>query len=120
MTTATRLTRWPCWLQQKGHQPLIAYNSVTGLEVARDAVPDLALIDLGMPILTGFDLAARLRSDPRFNSTLLVAVTAMGDAMERARKAGFDGYVVKPLEGPMLERWLSDAADLLRPPHTGQ
>ena len=101
---------------EKGHEPLVAYDPISGLKVASDFLPDLALVDLGMPFLTGFDVATRLRNDPRFDRTLLVAVTAREDAEVQARRAGFDGYVVKPLENSVLDVWLSRADEVRLPP----
>jgi two-component system cell cycle response regulator DivK len=67
-----------------------------------DSMPqvDLILMDIHLPYEDGFEAMARLRSEPRFKNTLIVAVTA--DASEttlnRARETGFDGFIGKPLD----------------------
>ncbi|HID90152.1 MAG TPA: response regulator [Anaerolineales bacterium] len=61
---------------------------------------DLILMDIFLPERDGYDALQRLRSDPRFKDTLIVAVTADAsqENMERARRAGFDGFIGKPLD----------------------
>ncbi len=61
---------------------------------------DLILMDIFLPERDGYDALQRLRSDPRFKDTLIVAVTADAsqENLERARKAGFDGFIGKPLD----------------------
>jgi two-component system cell cycle response regulator DivK len=66
-----------------------------------DTMPrvDLVLMDLHLPYEDGYDALRKLRSDPRFAKTLVVAVTADSNpsTMERARRAGFDGFLGKPI-----------------------
>ncbi|MFQ6099777.1 MAG: response regulator [Anaerolineae bacterium] len=61
---------------------------------------DLILMDIFLPEEDGYQVLKRLRAHPGFNSTLIVAVTAdvSADSMERARSAGFDGFIAKPLD----------------------
>lgn len=62
--------------------------------------PDLILCDLLMPRIDGFTLVARLRSDPRWRATPVVAVTGLGydSDYQRTWEAGFDGHLVKPID----------------------
>ncbi|MDM8519814.1 response regulator [Anaerolineales bacterium HSG6] len=66
-----------------------------------DTMPrvDLVLMDLHLPYEDGFDALAKLRSDPRFADTRVVAVTAEANPanMEKAKKSGFDGFLGKPI-----------------------
>jgi CheY-like chemotaxis protein len=83
-----------------GHTPLEARNGVDGLEVIRRERPDLVLCDIDLPRLDGYALAGRAKADPEIRGIPLVAVTALamvGDR-ERALRAGFDGYMAKPIE----------------------
>jgi len=67
-----------------------------------DSMPqvDLILMDIHLPYEDGFEAMARLRSEPRFKDTLIIAVTADANegTLSRARRAGFDGFIGKPLD----------------------
>lgn len=67
-----------------------------------DSMPhvDLILMDIHLPYEDGFEALARLRAEPRFKETLIVAVTAdaSDSTMMRARRSGFDGFIGKPLD----------------------
>jgi two-component system cell cycle response regulator DivK len=67
-----------------------------------DTMPrvDLVLMDIHLPYEDGYDALKRLRADPRFKHTRVVAVTADANppAMEKARQAGFDGFLGKPID----------------------
>lgn len=67
-----------------------------------DTMPrvDLVLMDLHLPYEDGYDALAKLRSDPHFSSTRVVAVTADANpaSMEKAKNAGFDGFLGKPID----------------------
>ena len=62
--------------------------------------PDLVLMDLHLPYQDGYEALAKLRSDPRFAETRVVAVTADANptTMEKVKKAGFDGFLGKPID----------------------
>ncbi|RYY82537.1 MAG: response regulator, partial [Comamonadaceae bacterium] len=81
-------------------------HDVTGVADGREAVrvagqwgPDLVLLDLGLPLMDGYEVAARLRSDPVLARTRIVALTGWGTAQDRARTAaaGFDAHLTKPI-----------------------
>jgi CheY-like chemotaxis protein len=94
-----------------GHRPVQAANAAEALAQARDAKPDLALIDIGLPEVDGCELARLLRRAmgevPGLN-TRLVALTGYSDGAmrESAGAAGFDAYVVKPIMPEALEALL--------------
>jgi signal transduction histidine kinase len=96
-------------LKVLGHQPLVAHDAPTALALAREERPQLALIDLGLPILDGFELIARLRSLPGLQELPAIAVSGYGQASDRARSraAGFDRHVVKPVGLADLRRLLA-------------
>jgi CheY-like chemotaxis protein len=73
-----------------------------------DVDPSIALVDLGLPGFDGFEVARRLRRDPRTRSMLLVAVTGYGmaDDQRKSSEAGFDAHVVKPVTPERLEEIL--------------
>jgi len=73
---------------------------VAALEAALAEPPDVALLDIGMPGLNGYDLARRLRAEPETRDVVLVAITGWGQESDRrrAREAGFTRHLVKPVD----------------------
>jgi CheY-like chemotaxis protein len=86
-------------LQLQGHETAVANDGLEGLRLAQQFRPDVALLDLGMPRLTGYDVAAAIRREPWGQDVLLVALTGWGQAQDRARSkaVGFDEHLVKPV-----------------------
>ncbi len=75
-------------------------DALAGLEAAKAGSFDIVLTDILMPHIDGYEFAQRLRSQPRYGSVPIVAVTALampGDR-ERIARSGFDGYIGKPIE----------------------
>ncbi|MDO9358117.1 MAG: ATP-binding protein [Polaromonas sp.] len=91
-----------------GHQTRTAYEGEAVLEVAADFHPDVVLLDIGLPRMTGYEVAEQLRADPRFGRTVLVAVTGWGSESDRrrSREAGFDEHLTKPVDLLDLEALL--------------
>jgi PAS domain S-box-containing protein len=87
-------------LVSHGYVVAMTSDSASALGVARDFRPDIALLDIGMPIMDGYKLAARLRQLDDFAAVRLVAVTGFGQPgdRERALAAGFDRHLVKPVD----------------------
>ena len=85
-------------LQQEGHEVLEVYRGDAVVELVRRYHPDVVLLDIGMPGLTGFEIARRLREELRQACPPLVAITAwrQDQAREMARLVGFSRYVTKP------------------------
>jgi CheY-like chemotaxis protein len=86
-------------LRAHGYEPLLATSGAKGLQIAGEAKPDLILLDIRMPHMDGYQVAARLRQMD-LAATKIVAVTAsamVGDR-ERIAAAGFDGYIQKPID----------------------
>ena len=95
------------YLAHLGHDLAIAHDGPSALELARTFEPEIALLDIGLPVMDGYELARKLRE--QFGAGLrLVAVTGYGQESDRARAkaAGFDHHVVKPIELEQLTRWL--------------
>ncbi len=88
-----------------GHDVRTAYDGLSALASASEFQPDAVLLDIGLPGISGYEVARQLRATQRRHS-LLVAVTGYGqDAdRQRSREAGFDHHMVKPLEPATLER----------------
>jgi CheY-like chemotaxis protein len=81
-----------------GHDARAAYGGEQGLRVASEFGPEVCLLDLGMPLMSGFELAARLRGEPAAASVVLVAVSGFGDpeTRRRAHESGFHHFLLKP------------------------
>jgi len=95
----------------KGHQLQIAYDGPTALEIAGEFIPEVALLDIGMPGIDGYDLASQLRQLPGLERCLLIAVTGYGQEEDRicSREAGFDYHLVKPASIQIIEELLTRA-----------
>ncbi len=93
-------------LAAAGHDTRVAHDGPTALRIAATFHPEVAVLDIGLPVMDGFELAERLKNA---NHVRLVAVTGYGQESDvrRARAAGFDAHFVKPVN---LERLL-DAVD---------
>jgi CheY-like chemotaxis protein len=81
-----------------GYQTAVAYGGQQGLQTAEAFVPDVILLDLGMPGMDGFQVAAALRARADLRDVALVAFSAWGDpgTRQRTRAAGFDQHLTKP------------------------
>jgi len=97
-------------LSGMGHRTQIAYDGPSAIEAARRFSPDLALLDIGLPVMDGYELAARLRTLPGLASVRLIALSGYGQESDRARSraAGFDGHLVKPVELDALNSVFGD------------
>ena len=104
-------------LQQEGHQVLEVYRGDAVLHLVRRYKPDAVLLDIGMPGLTGFQIARQLRDELRQDCPLLVAVTAWSTdkARELGKLFGFHHYLVKPYSTEELLALLDPLADAARP-----
>ena len=98
------------WLLQSiGHEARAAYDGPSALLVAEQYSPDVIIQDLGMPHMTGYEIAQRMRKLSAAKGTLLVAITGNppSDALRAVKDAGFDHLLVKPVGLPALEAVLA-------------
>jgi CheY-like chemotaxis protein len=96
-------------LEHSGYAVLEATNGAEAVELAQTKLPDLVLLDLQMPVKNGFEVLRELRSDKRFVSIPIVALTAsamMGDK-DKALLEGFSAYLTKPLSISVVRRELA-------------
>jgi CheY-like chemotaxis protein/two-component sensor histidine kinase len=109
-------------LRVLGHEVRIAFDGLSALVVAADLVPDLALVDIGLPGINGFEVARKIRQQPSLRHAVLVAQTGWGQDEDRRRsiEAGFDHHMVKPLDFDTLRKILgalpASQADSAREP----
>jgi PAS domain S-box-containing protein len=92
-----------------GHDVAMAHDGVEALRVAKNFRPELVLLDIGLPGISGFEVARRMRQMPETNDSLLVALTGYGTNEDRrkAREAGFDEHLVKPSSVEALQQLFS-------------
>lgn len=97
-------------LRAMGHEVCPATNGDEALEAADDFQPDVILLDIGLPGMSGYDLARHFRREPATSGVRLIAITGYGSAEARreAFDAGFDEHFVKPVSLAELSRALSD------------
>ena len=100
-----------------GHRILEAADGLRGLQVAATGKPEIALIDIGLPGIDGYEVARRMRADPVTSEIRLIALTGYGlaDDQRRAIEAGFDLHLVKPINFTHLMQVISTCqADMLK------
>jgi PAS domain S-box-containing protein len=99
-------------LRIMGHDSKIAHDGEQALAVAEQYRPDIAILDIGLPKVNGYDLAKQLRQQPWAKDAVLVALTGWGQEQHRRRSAesGFNHHLTKPVEFNVLEDILTAAA----------
>ena len=86
-------------LSFSGHEVRIAHDGAEALDAVRDFRPDFVFLDIGMPRLSGYEVAEAVRAEPWGREVKLIAVTGWGqpDDKLRAQTAGFDRHLLKPI-----------------------
>lgn len=93
-------------LDRMGHSIKIASNGLEALEVAETFRPDIILMDIGMPVMNGYEAAKQIRKRKWGQDIKLIAVTGRGQDVDRekTKKAGFDQHLVKPVKPQDLRK----------------
>jgi len=96
----------------QGHQVQKALDGPSALITARAFRPEVVLLDLGLPIMSGLEVARRLRAEPRTRDAHLIALTGWGqdEDRRRTREAGIDEHLTKPTDPDVLMRMLNEIA----------
>ena len=99
-------------LQLGGHDVYPAADGNAGVRKVAEVKPDVAVIDISLPGIDGYQVAHTLRHDPQHRDTVLVAISGREhpDSLRRAREAGFDEYLTKPIPPDRLVRLIDAAA----------
>jgi CheY-like chemotaxis protein len=98
-------------LELQGHTVQVARDGLSAVKVAETLRPDIALLDIGMPGMDGYDTARAIRAEAWGKEVHLVALTGYSQPAdrERANQAGIDVFIVKPVEMTTLEKICADA-----------
>ena len=95
-------------LEMHGHDLRVAHDGLEALQIAENFRPDVVFLDIGMPGMTGYEVARRLRKMQHLANSTIVAVSGWGakDDLARAEEAGFDRHFTKPVEVSRLSEFL--------------
>jgi CheY-like chemotaxis protein len=91
-------------LIKRGYEVMMAQDGAEGVALAKSVQPDLILMDMSLPVLSGWDAASELKADEHTRAIPVIALTAhsMSDDRERALAAGCDDFDTKPIDLPRL------------------
>ena len=97
-------------LELYGHETYTASDGIAGIALAERLLPDLLLLDIGLPGLNGYEVCHSIRAKPWGKELVIAALTGWGqeEDRQRSREAGFSAHMVKPVELPTLLRLLAD------------
>ena len=99
-------------LKLRGYETHTAYDGMEALLAAAAFKPEVALLDIGLPSLNGFEVARQIRAQPWGKNTVLIALTGWGQDEDRLKsgEAGFDGHLIKPADFSALQKLLAELA----------
>jgi CheY-like chemotaxis protein len=106
-------------LALSGHRVMLAHDGPSALAAAAKRPPQVVLLDIGLPGMDGYTVAAKLR-EAGHDRAALVAITGYGqdDDLRRSSAAGFDRHLVKPIDGATLRKLLAEVGDRFGPAPT--
>jgi CheY-like chemotaxis protein len=98
------------YLRSAGHEVHVASDGLSALDLAQRVRPEVALLDIGLPVMDGYELARRLQEIADLEGLRLVAITGYGQHSDRAKsaQAGFEAHLVKPIEPSEVEALISN------------
>jgi CheY-like chemotaxis protein len=107
---AARTMGW--MLEAMGYQSAIVHDGLSAMEKAREFLPHLVLLDIGLPGMNGYDVCRAMRADPLYKDTVFIAQTGWGqqEHLDRSAEAGFVAHLVKPIEMAKLQAALEKYA----------
>lgn len=98
-------------LEIRGHDVQIAHDGPTGLDKAMKSKPEVVLLDIGLPGMDGYQVAAHLRQNETVKDATLIAISGYGqeEDLRLAKEAGFDHHLVKPIASADLFKLLEES-----------
>ena len=96
-------------MEMNGYEVVACFDGQTAVQVAHEFHPDVVLLDLGMPVMDGYEVCRQLRQDEQLTDTLVIAQTGWGGEAERRRTAevGFNHHLTKPVDFSVLFNLIS-------------
>jgi CheY-like chemotaxis protein len=97
-------------LSEMGHSVRVAHDGPAALALLETFSPDIAFLDIGLPVMDGYELARRIRSEHRLDGVRLVSITGYGQPNDKARaqEAGFAVHLVKPVDLTDMEKVIAN------------
>jgi CheY-like chemotaxis protein/anti-sigma regulatory factor (Ser/Thr protein kinase) len=95
-------------LEAAGHVVQVAHDGPSALKLAGETAPDVAVLDIGLPVMDGYELARQLRAQQGLARLPLIAISGYGQDSDqnRSKAAGFDAHLVKPVDPEQIESLL--------------
>jgi CheY-like chemotaxis protein len=92
-----------------GQETRVAYEAASALDLAEEFRPEMILLDIGLPVMDGYDVARSIRRQPWGDEIVIIALTGWGQEEDRRRsqEAGFNHHLVKPVDPSILEQLLT-------------
>ena len=102
-------------LKESGHDVQTAHDGQSAIQIATETIPDVVLLDIGLPGLNGYDVARQIRRQPSLNNVVLVALTGYGQESDReaSMEAGFNHHLIKPARLEQVRKILASVAENL-------
>ncbi len=97
-------------LRLMGNDVHVGYDGMEAVHAARTYLPDVVLLDVGLPLRNGYEVARMIRGEPWGRHMVLIALTGWGQEQDRklSREAGFDHHLVKPVDPKVLMHLVAD------------
>lgn len=97
-------------LMDSGHEVRIAYDGASALEQARIFSPEIVFLDIGLPGMSGHEVARALRAEHSDRAMVLIALSGYGEDedAERSMASGFDHHILKPVDIDTLQSFIDD------------
>ncbi len=96
-----------------GHVVVEQSDGASAVEAIQREHPDVALIDIGLPVMSGYGVAKKIRENPNYDDIVLVALTGYGmdSDIQSAKEAGFDAHLTKPADAFLISEILTGRAN---------
>ena len=95
-----------------GHQTRLAFDGPSAITAAHEFQPNVVMLDIGLPVMNGYDACSLMKRDPQLKNTIFIAQTGWGqqEHRDRSKEAGFDYHLVKPVRLEQLQEILVSIA----------
>jgi CheY-like chemotaxis protein len=100
-------------LKETGNEVRTAHDGPTAVNITMEYIPDVVLLDIGLPGLNGYEVAKQIRNQPRLKNVVLVALTGYGQESDRqaSLEAGFNHHLIKPAKLDQVRKILATVAE---------